>query len=117
MNRDFEMYMAGLTSSRRERLRKILDCFSAAVPDVERTMRYNMPTLERDGNWVSVASQRHYISVYFCDESLVKPIGMKHPALDVGKGCVRIRDRQELPLKDLERAFKSAMRRTAVTHG
>lgn len=80
-------------------------------------MRYNMPAIEKNGNWVSVASQRQYVSIYFCDEALLDPIRIKHPSLDIGKGCVRVRDRQEVPLKDLERAFRAAMQRKGAMHG
>ena len=68
-----------------------------------------MPTFERDGNWVALANNKKYISVYFCSEDLISNIKKQYPELDTGKGCVRIKDKNEIPLNELKNSFKKAM--------
>ncbi|MDA2918386.1 DUF1801 domain-containing protein [Desulfobacterota bacterium AH_259_B03_O07] len=74
-------------------------------------MKYRMQTFEKNGNWVCLANQKNSISVYFCSEDLIKPIKEKFPKLSTGKGCVRIKDNQGVPIKELVRSFKLAMSR------
>ena len=83
----------------------ILECY----PDISESMRYKMPTYERKNAWVAVASQKNYLSVYFCSEDLIANIKRKYPNLSTGKGCVRIRDNQEVPMSELKRAFIRAL--------
>ena len=104
-----EEYYAALPRERRERLKTIRRCFVSAVDGVSETLRYKMPAFEKNENWVSLANQKHYISIYFCDEALTAEIRRKHPELNIGKGCVRVRDTQELPMEALKRAFMKAM--------
>ncbi|WP_455203000.1 DUF1801 domain-containing protein [Kaarinaea lacus] len=95
---------------RGQRLQELREHFIRAVSGVEESFKYKMPTFEKGDNWVSIANQKHYISVYFCSEELIADIKVKHPKLSFGKGCVRIKDNQDLPLADLGKAFKKAMR-------
>jgi len=76
------------------------------VSGVEESFKYKMPTFEKGDNWVSIANQKHYVSVYFCSEELIADIKVNYPKLSYGKGCVRIKDNQDIPIADLCIAFK-----------
>ncbi len=106
---EFETYLSDLSDFRKERVVKILDAFKKAAPKATSSLKYKMPTFENGTNWASVGNQKHYISVYFCNEEIIENIKDKHPELSTGKGCVRIKDRQEIPINELVKSFKKAM--------
>lgn len=72
-------------------------------------MRYHMPTFEKNGLWVALAHQERHLAVYFCSAALIAGIRMRHPELDCGVGCVRIRDTQHVPIYELREAFARAL--------
>lgn len=109
MTSPFDDYLKKIPPDRKALLLDLRRSFHSTVKNVEETMRYRMPTFEKNGNWVCIASQKHYLAVYFCSEELIQPIKSKHPHLSTGKGCVRIRDNQDVPLKDLAACFKKAI--------
>jgi len=102
-------YLAGIDAERRRRLQAILGIFRTGVDGVVESMRAGMPTFEKDGRWVAVASQKRHLSVYFCGEGAIDRIRIHHPELDYGKACVRIRDTQHVPLFALEQAYLDTM--------
>ena len=101
MKKEIETYLSKMPLERRNRIETIRKAFMQAESGVQETMKYKMPTFEKQQNWVSIANQKNYISVYFCSEELIRNIKQKHPRINTGKGCVRIRDNQEVPVTDL----------------
>lgn len=102
-------YFDSLPQIRRDRLVDLKRRFQQAVPDAQLTMRYRMPTFERADHWTCLGNQKNHISVYFCSEEIIAPVVADNPKLNCGKGCVRIRDTQEVPIEDLVDAFRRAM--------
>ena len=78
-------------------------------PDCEETMKYKMPTFEFNGNWISVANQKKYISVYTCGEHCLKEFKKLHPKIKTGKGCINFKDSDSIPYGDLEIVIKTAL--------
>ena len=109
MSSEIEQYIAGLPAVRKKRVTDIRKAFLGAMNDIEETMRYRMPTYEKGANWAAVGSRKNYLSVYFCSEEMIRNIKRKHPGIITGKGCVRIKDHQEVPIKDLVVSFRKAM--------
>jgi uncharacterized protein YdhG (YjbR/CyaY superfamily) len=107
---DVQAYFDALPEHRRERLLALREVFLKAEKGVEESMRYKMPTYEKDGNGVSIGNQKNHICMYFCCAELVADIREKHPKLSIGTGCVRIRDTQPVPTEDLKKAFKNALK-------
>ena len=101
-NQTIETYLGYLSEERRRRLNLIRKTIHSIASDISESMRYRMPTFERDDRWVSVASQKHYISIYLGRENVVREFAQKHPQLNYGKACIRIRDNQDIPFKDLK---------------
>lgn len=106
---DASRYIQNQPGLRRERLASLRAAFLGAVPGVEESMAYRMPTFRLGGHWAAMASQKRHLAVYFCSEPLIAPIRSAHPELSYGKGCVRIRDNQELPVRELVAVFVNAM--------
>ena len=93
-------YFDSLPAIRKDRLLDLKRLFEQAVPGAALTMRYKMPTFERGDHWACLGNQKHHISVYFCSEAIIKPLVANNPHLNCGKGCVRIRDTQDVPVED-----------------
>ncbi|NND69781.1 MAG: DUF1801 domain-containing protein [Halioglobus sp.] len=102
-------YLAGMPAGRRERVDALRDLIRSLYPDATESMDYKMPTFRQGEGWVAVANQKQYISLYTCAAEHLAPFKEKHPKINTGKGCIRFKDRDELPLADLEQVIKSAM--------
>jgi uncharacterized protein YdhG (YjbR/CyaY superfamily) len=93
-----DTYLEGLATDRREALTTLRAVVRGMIPEAEETMRYRMPTYERDGSVVcSFASQKHYMSLYM-DPGLVDAYRDELAGLDVGKSCIRFKTLEQLPL-------------------
>lgn len=93
-----DAYLEGLAPDRREALTTLRAVVRGMVPEAEETMRYRMPTYERDGSVVcSFASQKRYMSLYM-DADLVDAYRHELDGLDLGKSCIRFKTLQQLPL-------------------
>lgn len=93
-----DAYLEGLAPDRREALTRLRSLVLETVPEAEETMRYSMPTYERDGEVLcSFASQKHYMSLYM-DVDLVEEHSDELAHLDVGKSCIRFKKLERLPL-------------------
>lgn len=109
MNDDLVKYYDNLPEPRKSRLLEIRDRFMAVFEGAEESLKYKMPTFEHEGRAMSIGNQKKYLCVYFCCAELIKDIKEKHPKLSTGVGCVRIRDRDEIPFEELEKAFVRSM--------
>ena len=68
------------------------------LPDAEEDMRYGMPSYaQKDEVVVTLASQRHYMSLYM-DMELVEGYRDRLGGLDCGKSCIRFKHLDDLPL-------------------
>ncbi len=102
-------YVAALAPERKRRFTAVRAAIHEAAERVVESMRYRMPTFEKDGAWVAMASRKNYLAVYFCSADLIAGVRAHHPELDCGVGCVRIRDNQHVPIFELRRAFEQAL--------
>jgi uncharacterized protein YdhG (YjbR/CyaY superfamily) len=109
MTRDVAAYLEGLPGPRRDRLTRLCKRFQAAAPGARLTMRYKMPTFELDDRRVSLGNQKQYLAVYFCCNDLIGNIIARHPEINTGVGCVRVRDTQDVPEKELLTSFRKAL--------
>ncbi|HSJ56196.1 MAG TPA: DUF1801 domain-containing protein [Anaerolineae bacterium] len=108
-----DAYLERLTPGRREALETLRSVVREMAPEAEETMRYGMPTYERNGEVLcSFASQKNYISLYM-DVDLVEQHRDELAGLDVGKSCIRFRKVEKLPLDTV----RSILRETAQAQG
>jgi len=104
-----EDYLRDQPEPRARRLREIRALIERLYPEARMSMRYRMPTFEWNGGWVAVANQKHYVSLYTCSAEHLEEFRRTHPDIKTGKGCINIRDRDDLPAEDLEPVIRSAM--------
>jgi len=102
-------YLRALPALRRDRLLAIIHRARASFPDTICNMKYNMPTVERAGNWLSVANQQQYISVYTHSIAHIQNFLDRHSETKHGKGCLNFGDYDDFPLKDLDLVINEAL--------
>lgn len=109
MNKDVEEYIHALPTQRSERFNRIhaliVTLFPAAIVD----MSYSMPTYKLGEGWVALANQKQYISLYTCGYHHIEQFRLNHPAIKTGKGCINFRDKDELPMGDIEQVIRHAI--------
>ena len=110
MAQSLEEYMMAIPLQRMERFTEILYTIRAWLPESELSVKYKMPTFEVGERWVSIANRKDYISVYTCSEELIEPYLKKHPGTKHGKGCLNLRDNEEIDLDTLKIVVESAVR-------
>jgi len=109
-NKAVDEYIQSLQPDRKKALEKIRGLIFNTIPDIEETMRYNMPTYEKDEVVCALASQKHYISLYM-DVELVKEHREELKHLDVGKSCIRFRKIENLPLDTVKEILEETVAR------
>lgn len=109
-------YLSQLAPERQAMFLKIRELIREEIPQVEETMRYNMPTYELDEVVLSVASQKHYMSLYM-DTELVAKHSDALAHLNCGKSCVRFKKLQELPLGTVRLIIRETVEKQNRIHG
>ena len=105
-----EDYLDSIPPDRRARVDSIRSLIHDMYPDAIESMRYKMPTFEYRDGWIALANQKHHVSLYTCGEHHLTAFREKHPAISTGKGCIRFRDKDELPVTALKQVIRHAMR-------
>lgn len=106
---DLDSYLKQIPQPRRERFDAIRGLIAGLYPRARESMRYKMPTFELDDGWIAIANQKRYISVYTCSAEHIAGFKRRHPTIKTGTGCINFRDRDDLPLEDLEPVVKNAL--------
>ena len=106
---DLHAYLETIPAERAERIASIRALIRRLYPDAVESMRYRMPTFEYRDGWISLASRKHYISVYTCMAEHIAEFRARHPAIPTGTGCINFRDRDEIPLDDLAQVIRNAL--------
>lgn len=102
-------YVARVPAARRERALALHGLILSLFPQAQASLEYRMPTYRLGGEWVAWASQKRHLSLYTCSEERIAGFRARHPEVDAGKGCLRFRDGERLPLADLAQVVKSAL--------
>ncbi|CAN5827885.1 DUF1801 domain-containing protein [soil metagenome] len=93
-----DAYLAELPDDRRTALSTLRALIKKIAPTATESMMYGMPgfSLGQD-TLCGLASQKHYMALYICDGTVDKyraDLGK----LNCGKGCIRFRKWEDLPL-------------------
>lgn len=102
-------YIESLPEKRKERILQIRNLILSLYPEIEENMKYRMPTYTTSTGWVSVASQKSYISLYTCNASHIKRFKERYPEIKTGKGCINFRDNDSFPLEEIGEVLKKAV--------
>ena len=109
MKREVKDYISFLPPERRDRLYSVHSMIVELYPDAIIGMKYKMPTYQVGDGWVAIANQKNYISLYTCGYHHIEKFKVKYPKINTGKGCIRFKDKDPLPLKDLQMVIKHAI--------
>jgi uncharacterized protein YdhG (YjbR/CyaY superfamily) len=100
-------FLAELPAERKAAMTKLRAVVRKAAPDAAETMQYGMPTYELDGMLCAFASQKNYMAFYG-DSEIVDAHRAALGKLDCGKGCIRFRKLEDLPLETIGTIVKEA---------
>ena len=106
---EVEEYYKNLSTEKRKRLESIHDLITRIYSDIEISMKYKMPTFHLGKNWVAIANQKNYISLYTCSYDHISEFKRKHPKIKTGKGCINFTDRDEIPNEDIKNVIQKAL--------
>jgi len=107
-----EVYLDALDPDRKSALSALRKLIHKSVPKVVESIQYKMPTFSSpDGRIVcNLASQKNYMALYVCEPAILDAHSDELSYLNCGKGCIRFKSLDELPLKVVEKIVKSATR-------
>ena len=106
---DVQDYLDKQPEAAGRRLREMHALIERLYRDVEVSMKCRLPTFEWNGGRVAIANQKHYVSLYTCSAEHLEEFRLAHPEIRTGKGCIHLRDSDEVPLEDLASVVRSAM--------
>lgn len=109
MIKDVKKYIAEIPVERKNRFDSLHSLILRLYPDASVDMEYRMPTYRIGEGWVALANQKNYISLYTCGYHHIETFKTQHPQIKTGKGCINFRDKDEVPLKDLEAVIRHAI--------
>ncbi len=109
MDEKVKEYLEAAPNSRKEALNALHQLILEEFPDAVVDMKYRMPTYCVGEGWVSIANQKHYVSLYTCGYHHIKEFKEKHPGYKTGKGCINFKDKDALPLDDIRRVVQLAI--------
>ena len=109
MHEIIKKYTETLPELRRQRIEIICDLILKQFPEITIDLKYKMPTFHLDEGWVAVANQKNYVSLYTCGYHHIESFKIKHPRINTGKGCIRFKDKDELPQEDLLAVIEHAI--------
>ena len=108
-NKDVDAYLEGVQPNRKEALVELRALIFKTVPEVEESMKYNMPTYDYAGEGLcALASQKQYMSLYM-DVDLVEEHTDELSHLNVGKSCIRFTKLENLPSETVEEILKETV--------
>ena len=61
------------------------------------------------GEFVAWASNQRHLALYTCSAERIAGFRARHPEVAAGRGCLRFRDSQRLPLADLAQVVRNAL--------
>lgn len=106
---EVDLYLQGLDPERRVSLAKLRALVLETVPRAAETMKYRMPTYQhQDDVLCAFASQKRYMSLYM-DTAVVEKHREEFKHLSVGKGCIRFKTIQQLPLDTIKRMLSETV--------
>lgn len=102
-------YLARVPESRRERALALHGLILSLFPQAAVSLAHRMPTYRLGDNFICWASRKRQLSLYTGSEERIAGFRSRHPEVDAGRGCLRLRDSQRLPLADLAQVVRNAL--------
>jgi uncharacterized protein YdhG (YjbR/CyaY superfamily) len=108
-----DAYLKELPEERRLVMKQLRGLVRKSAPAASECMRYGMPCYELGELLCAMAAQKGYYSVYVGDGKLLDRFRPQLGKLSVGKGCIRFKRVEEVPLDVLGQILSEAATRRA----
>ena len=109
MHPDVEHYFEALPADRKPLMTQLHGIIVGLFPEADVNLSYRMPTYRVGDGWVSLASQKHYVSLYTCGAHHLAEFKTQHPEIRTGKGCINFKPDAEPPVKAIEQVVRHAI--------
>jgi uncharacterized protein YdhG (YjbR/CyaY superfamily) len=106
-------YLEELAPERKAALAAVRKLIREAAPDARESMQYGMAAFELNGLLCGLSSQKNHMALYVCEPEVVDEQRARLGKLDCGKGCIRFRKLEELPLDAIRDIVKAARAKRA----
>jgi len=91
-------YLEDLSAENRDSLERIRILIFETIPDITETIAYHMPTYRLKRNICSYAAQKHHLSFYVLNPTILDRYRRNFKDLNLGRGCVRFQKTDDLPM-------------------
>ena len=115
-SKDVDDYIAGAAPDRQDDLKALRALIHKAVPGIKETMQYNMPTFMTSDVVCALASQKQYMALYTCAPEVMDKYQKDMAHLNNGKGCIRFKKFDQLPLAAITRILKEMAKNPGFGH-
>jgi len=105
-------YIRELPADRQRAIKKLRAVVKKAAPRAKEGMQYGMPAyMVGDEPLCAFASQKHYLALYVCPADVLDEFRPRLGKLDCGKGCIRFRKPEDLPLDVADEMLRKVLKR------
>jgi uncharacterized protein YdhG (YjbR/CyaY superfamily) len=101
-------YFKSLDAPARATLTELRSWVIKVAPHASESMMYRMPTYVLGELWVSYKAQKNCYSLYLCETGVVAKHAKALAHLNVGKGCIRFKQIEQLPKKAILEMLKES---------
>lgn len=101
-------YIAEQPAERQKALTKVRSVIRKVAPDAKESMQYGMAAYDLNGMLCGFGAQKNHMALYVCEPEIVDAHRAALGRLNCGKGCIRFRSLDELPLDVISDILKDA---------
>ncbi len=109
-------YLDELPDDRRNALSKLRTLIRKAAPAATEGMEYGMITYSMGELLFGLAAQKGYMAIYVCDTAVVDVHRQRLGKLNCGKGCIRFKKLDDLPLDAVTDILREAFQQRKEMH-
>ena len=109
-------YFGSLPPDRAAELEKLRAFVAETLPDASEDIRYKMPAFVTTELVCTLAAQKRHFALYVCDPDLLNRYRNELANLDLGKGCIRFKRFDDLPLDTIAELLRDAAKTPGWKH-
>lgn len=110
-----EEYLAALPDERRVVMEELRQTIQAAAPEATETISYQMPAFRSHGRLlVSYAAFKNHYSLFPASEAVISALGVELEPYRAGKGTIRFRSSEPLPVAVVTKIVKVRLAENAA---
>jgi uncharacterized protein YdhG (YjbR/CyaY superfamily) len=107
-----DAYINALDADRKAALTTLRAVVRKCLPGADECIQHGMPAYVKGDRMVcAIASQKQYMALYVCEGDGLDDHRADFAHLNVGKGCIRFRRLEDLPMKSVQKVLKAAGKR------